>query len=253
MAVNIDLGSGKRATLSSDGGIRSAEQRANVSELMLHWPKYSGLMAGAAGYLRELGLAGSLSGDPVAALRAAIEDGRVSVSIDRLTARGGAGGSAGGGPSTPPFPMASRLASVPGVAALPADKPLPSWAVPSDVSAGELMSYLQSVVAGTGGALAGGTPQLANSFGAGSPLGDADVFDYAESPLSGDIQELAASTTNPNFAAKMLGYQRKIFGNMIHQMKDANDLGGADNVLWHDNGDVEFKGVVIDNMHNYGN
>lgn len=50
----------------------------------------------------------------------------------------------------------------------------------------------------------------------------------------------------------MLGYQRKIFGNMIHQMKDANDLGGADNVLWHDNGDVEFKGVVIDNMHNYG-
>lgn len=78
------------------------------------------------------------------------------------------------------------------------------------------------------------------------------MFDYADSPLSGDIQELAASTTNPNFAAKMLGYQRKIFGNMIHQMKDANDLGGADNVLWHDNGDVEFKGVVIDNMHNYG-
>ncbi|HHL4081528.1 hypothetical protein [Burkholderia sola] len=114
------------------------------------------------------------------------------------------------------------------------------------------MSYLQSVAAGTGGALAGGTPQLANSFGWGAPLGDANVFDYADSPVSGDIQELAASTTNPNFAAKMLGYQRKIFGNMIHQMKDANDLGGADNVLWHDNGDVEFKGVVIDNMHNYG-
>ncbi|WP_366919809.1 hypothetical protein [Burkholderia orbicola] len=138
------------------------------------------------------------------------------------------------------------------MAALPPDKPLPSWATPSDVSAGELISYLQSVVAGTGGALAGGTPQLANSFGPGSPLGDASVFDYADNPLSGDIQELAASTTNPNFAAKMLGYQRKIFGNMIHQMKDANDLGGADNVLWHDNGDVEFQGVVIDNMHNYG-
>ncbi len=252
MAVTIDLGSGKRATLSSDSGsIRTAEQRANVSELMLHWPKYPGLTSGAIGYLRELGLAGSLSGDPVAALRAAIEDGRVSVSIDSPVVGGGAGGG-GGGPSTPPFPKASRFASVPGMAALPADKPLPSWAVPSDVSAGELMSYLQSVVAGTGGALAGGTPQLANSFGSGSPLGDASVFDYADTPLSGDIQELAASTTNPNFAAKMLGYQRKIFGNMIHQMKDANDLGGADNVLWHDNGDVEFQGVVIDNMHNYG-
>lgn len=158
----------------------------------------------------------------------------------------------GGGPSTPPFPKSSRFASVPGVAALPVDKPLPSWAVPSDVSAGELMNYLQSVVAGTGGTPAGGTPQLANSFGSGSQLSDANVFDYADSPLSGDIQELAASTTNPNFAAKILGYERKIFGNMIHQMKDTNDLGGADNVLWHDNGDVEFKGVVIDNMHNYG-
>ncbi|ONS14053.1 hypothetical protein A8F31_05335, partial [Burkholderia cenocepacia] len=92
MAVTIDLGSGKRATLSSDSGsIRTAEQRANVSELMLHWPRYPGLTSGAIGYLRELGLAGSLSGDPVAALRAAIEDGRVSVSIDTPVVGGGAG------------------------------------------------------------------------------------------------------------------------------------------------------------------
>lgn len=186
MAVTIDLGSGKRATLSSDGGIRSAEQRANVSELMLHWPKYSGLMAGAAGYLRELGLAGSLSGDPVAALRAAIEDGRVSVSIDRLTARGGAGGSAGGGPSTPPFPMASRLASVPGVAALPADKPLPSWAVPSDVSAGELMSYLGSIVG------AGSATDIA--AGPSSLLGDAQPFELpGDGSLMDGVQVAARS------------------------------------------------------------
>ena len=96
MAVTIDLGSGKRATLSSDSGsIRTAEQRANVSELMLHWPRYPGLTSGAIGYLRELGLAGSLSGDPVAALRAAIEDGRVSVSIDTPVVGGGAGGGIG--------------------------------------------------------------------------------------------------------------------------------------------------------------
>lgn len=110
-SVTIDIGSGKRATLSNNGEVsRSAEQRAAVSELMLHWPKYSGPVTGAVSYLRDLGLAGALSGDPVGALRSAIEDGRVSVAIDRPTARGGA---AGGSPSTPPFPKASRLASVP--------------------------------------------------------------------------------------------------------------------------------------------
>ncbi|MDN8009220.1 hypothetical protein QZN06_11645 [Burkholderia multivorans] len=247
MAVTIDLGSGKRATLSSDGGaIRTAEQRAAVSELMLHWPRYPGLTSGAIGYLQDLGLAGSLSGDPVAALRAAIESGRVAVAIDKVIPRGG--GAAGGQPSPPPFPKANRLAVVPGVPSLPVDKPLPSWATPSDVSAGELMSYLQSVVAGTGGAVAGTASGLVD----GTALADAAPFDYTPDVLSGDVEELAASTNNPNYAAKMLGYERKIFGNMIHQMKDANDLGGADNVLWHDNGDVEFKGVVIDNMHNYG-
>lgn len=186
MAVTIDIGSGKRATLSSDSGaIRSADQRAAVSELMLHWPKYSGLMAGAAGYLRELGLAGSLSGDPVAALRSAIEDGRVTVSIDRPVASGGAGG--GGGPSTPPFPKASRFASVPGMAALPADKALPSWATPSDVTAGELMSYLESVVSGAGSAATG----MASGLVDGTPLGDAAPFSLDDSPL-GDAMSMAA-------------------------------------------------------------
>ncbi|MBU9259113.1 hypothetical protein KTD13_01965 [Burkholderia multivorans] len=244
MAVTIDLGSGKRATLSV-GGQPTAEQRAAVTELMLHWPRYAGLTTGALGYLRELGLSGGLSGDPVAALRAAIEDGRVCVSIDKPVVRGG---SAGGQPSTPPFPKASRFASVPGMAALPAEKALPSWAVPSDVSAGELMSYLQTVVGAAGGAVA----DTASGLVDGTALADAAPFDYTPDALSGDVEELAASTGNPNYAAKMLGYERKIFGNMIHQMKDANDLGGADNVLWHDNGDVEFRGVVIDNMHNYG-
>ena len=69
--------------------------------------------------------------------------------------------------------------------------------------------------------------------------------------LGGDIEELAASTNNPNYAAKMLGYNRKIFGDMIHAMKAANDLRGDDNVIWHDNGDVYFNGYVIDNMHSY--
>ena len=49
----------------------------------------------------------------------------------------------------------------------------------------------------------------------------------------------------------MLGYDRTTFGNMIHVMKPENGLGPADNVIWHDNGDVYFNGKLIDNMHNY--
>ncbi|MFL9919173.1 hypothetical protein PQR75_28085 [Paraburkholderia fungorum] len=63
------------------------------------------------------------------------------------------------------------------------------------------------------------------------PLGDAQPFEYREADVSGDIEELAASTTNPNYAAKMPGYERKTFGDVIHTMKDGLDLGGADNVI----------------------
>jgi hypothetical protein len=84
-----------------------------------------------------------------------------------------------------------------------------------------------------------------------TPLGDAQPFDYVPDSLSDETEELAASTNDPNYAAKMLGYNRKIFGNMVHAMKDEMDLRGDDNVIWHDNGDVEFNGDIIDNMHSY--
>lgn len=202
-SVTIDMGSGKRATLSSVGASPTADQRANVSELMLHWPKYSGLMAGAVGYLRELGLAGALSSDPVAALRSAIEDGRVSVSIDRAVA---GGGSAGGAPSTPPFPKASRFASAPGMAALPPDKPLPSWATPSDVSAGELISYLESVVGGAGSGLTGASAGLVDS----TPLGDAAPFSLDDSPLSDPLKMAARAVNNELEDDCMAKYERDI-------------------------------------------
>jgi hypothetical protein len=38
---------------------------------------------------------------------------------------------------------------------------------------------------------------------------------------------------------------------MVHAMKGEMDLRGDDNVIWHDNGDVEFNGDIIDNMHSY--
>lgn len=80
---------------------------------------------------------------------------------------------------------------------------------------------------------------------------DAQPFEYTPDAPSGDVEELAASTRNPDYAAKMLGYERDVFGDMIHAMKDANKLGGADNVIWHDNGDVYFNGKWLDNMRNY--
>ncbi|WP_179949719.1 hypothetical protein [Burkholderia sp. ABCPW 11] len=188
-SVTIDLGSGKRATLTrsagSIGANLSASQRSDVSELMLHWPKYTGLSANALTYLRQLGL-DAFSGVPLDALRAAIEGGRVTVEIDRQAI--GGGGAAGGPPSTPPFPRANRLASVPSVASLPADKPLPSWATPSDVSAGDLMSYLESVVGAGGGA--GGVADLAGGagFADSSPLGDASPFDFSADALGDAVQ-----------------------------------------------------------------
>ncbi|RQV39106.1 hypothetical protein DF027_21180 [Burkholderia cenocepacia] len=188
-SVTIELGSGKRATLTrasgSAGASLSADQRSAVSELMLHWPKYEGLTTNALTYLRQLGL-NALPGASLDALRSAIEDGRVTVEIDRKVA--GGGGGAGGQPSTPPFPLASRLASASPVAALPLDKPLPSWAQPSDVSAGELISYLQSVVGGGAGrGLAGAASGLVDS----TPLADAAPFSLDDSPL-GDALSMAA-------------------------------------------------------------
>jgi hypothetical protein len=83
------------------------------------------------------------------------------------------------------------------------------------------------------------------------PLGAAQPFRYIPEVVNADAEELAASTRSPDYAAKMLGYDRDIFGDMVHAMKDANRLRGDDNVIWHDNGDVYFKGRWLDNMYNY--
>lgn len=93
--------------------------------------------------------------------------------------------------------------------------------------------------------------QAGDVAGTVTPFGDAQLFDYTPDAVSGDVDELAARTTNPDYAAKMLGYDRDTFGDMIHDMKDGLGLGGADNVIWHDDGKIEFKGKVIGNMHDY--
>lgn len=86
---------------------------------------------------------------------------------------------------------------------------------------------------------------------ASTPLGNAQPFEYTPDAVSGDVETLAKSTNNPNYAAKMLGYERKTFGEIVHLFKKDNRLGAADNVIWHDNGDVYFKGNYIANFHNW--
>ena len=53
----------------------------------------------------------------------------------------------------------------------------------------------------------------------------------------GSIQ-LAATTTNPDYAARMLGYDRNAFGDMRHEFKPFYRLSPSDNLISHDNGDV---------------
>jgi hypothetical protein len=85
-----------------------------------------------------------------------------------------------------------------------------------------------------------------------TPLGDAQPLDYTPEAVSGDTEELAASTNNPRYAAKMLGYDQNSFSTMLHTFKPANGLGPADNVIFHDDGSVEFNGRMLDdNIHDY--
>jgi hypothetical protein len=83
-------------------------------------------------------------------------------------------------------------------------------------------------------------------------LRDARPLKYGEETVSSDAEELAASTSNPKFAAKMLGYDQNTFSKMLHEFKPENGLRPSDNFIWHDDGSVEFNGAILnDNMHNY--
>lgn len=84
-----------------------------------------------------------------------------------------------------------------------------------------------------------------------TPLGDAQVFEYQPDALSDDVEELAKSTMNERYAAKMLGYDMDTYGGMIHALKHEYSLRGDDNVTFHDSGDVYFNGEWLDNIHTY--
>ncbi|MFM0049889.1 hypothetical protein [Caballeronia grimmiae] len=83
-------------------------------------------------------------------------------------------------------------------------------------------------------------------------LNNAQPFEYMPDVPTDDVLDLAASTNNPRFAAKTLGYDESTFSEMLHVFKPANGLRPSDNVIFHDDGSVEFgKQILDDNIHNY--
>lgn len=128
------------------------------------------------------------------------------------------------------------------------------------MAAGDCGGGLLDVVAAVAGAALGigsgaddGGDELANDSGyTATSLGDAKPFEYTPDAVSGDTEELAASTGSPKFAAKMLGYDQNTFSKMLHLLKPENGLRPSDNVIFHDDGSVEFNGQLLDdNIHNY--
>ncbi|SAK89947.1 hypothetical protein AWB80_06354 [Caballeronia pedi] len=82
-------------------------------------------------------------------------------------------------------------------------------------------------------------------------LSVAQPFEYVAGQIGGVTDELAVTTRNPRYAAQMLGYSSQQFREMVHRFKDENTIGPTDDLTWHDNGDVYFQNIYIDNFHGY--
>jgi hypothetical protein len=93
---------------------------------------------------------------------------------------------------------------------------------------------------------AGGSPLIA---GWSSGLASGRPESKPRKPLP--ELELAASTMNPKYAARMLGYDMNTFGGMIHRFKPEHSLRPNDNLQFYDNGDVFFQGQYVGNIHDF--
>jgi len=117
--------------------------------------------------------------------------------------------------------------------------PAPSMAVPEVIQA-NLMTRTTDEVGGRPVTLTAWDSETAKSVGDPKPS--------KPSPLL----ELAASTMNPRYAARMLGYDFNTFGDMLHAFKDFYRLRPDNNVRFYDNGDVFFQGQYVGNIHEFG-
>ena len=83
--------------------------------------------------------------------------------------------------------------------------------------------------------------------------GSAGGADGGGESSGGDANTTIAEggTTSIDQAAKMLGYDRKDFGTMIHALKKFNGLRGNDNIVIYPNGDVSFGGSILGSIHDF--
>lgn len=190
--VTIDLGFGKRATLSPrmTTGAVSVQQRQDADEFLRTWASSTAVgseIHNARNYVQQLGLhitytsTSSARGDAVAQLKAAVQSGQVVVAIDRPTTKSGGGVSAAARPQ-----QRAMLAG-------PSYQPYSDLA---DDGGASMFAPLGGIMSAAGNALASAAadagPDLASSL-----LGDAQPFDLGGTPALGEGDQLAGVFLSP--------------------------------------------------------
>ena len=180
-SVKIDLGFGEQAILSESAASEALQTKhqQDAEEFLRRWPRTRSIHQ-ERGYLQQLGLhagfhpSGVNPSDTAALLRSAVKSGKVIVVIERTATGGGIRASQ---PTSPPYPLAARqkAARVAPTRKSPSYDWLPRY---DDVTAGDLIAYLEDVIRRTPGTAT--VPETDSS----TPLGDAQPFEYSEdSPL----------------------------------------------------------------------
>ncbi|WP_060315439.1 hypothetical protein [Burkholderia cepacia] len=191
-AVTIDLGFGKRATLSArtTTGAVTVQQRRDADDFLRIWASSTAVgseIHNARDYVVQLGLhvtyasTNSVRGDAVAQLKAAVQSGQVVVAMDRPTTQ------SGGGASAPVRPQ--QRAMIAG----PSYQPFSALA---DDGGASMFAPLGGIVAAAGAALSGAVadagPGLASSL-----LGDAQPFELGDIPDLGAGEQQAGIFLSP--------------------------------------------------------
>lgn len=201
-SVKIDLGFGEQAILSERtvSGIVTAKQRRDAEEFLRRWPRTRSIHQ-ERDYLRQLRLhtgynaPGVNSSDASALLRSAVTSGSITVAIERAARMGGGlsgpqTAGRGGAVASSRQSFAEMAAGGSGSSALLNDAVSApksySWLQRyDDVSADDLINYIQSVI--------GSTPDDAAAFDAepSTPLADAQPFGYSEESPTGGAFDIA--------------------------------------------------------------
>ena len=203
-SVKIDLGFGEQAILSERAGseILAAKHQRDAEAFLRRWPRTRSIHQ-ERDYLRQLRLHVGYNpsdvnpSDASALLRSAVKNGRVTVEIERATKRlGGDGGAAQStrrcGAITPSRQSFAEMAGNGSRMSASLDDAVSapksySWMQSyADVSADDLIKYLESVIGSTPGEAA------APDADSATPLGDAEPFSLGPDSSSNDMMTVAA-------------------------------------------------------------